>query len=61
MIVERIKTLVVIGLSVSTLGMISCSKESVQAEQNLTLQAETPSVNTLENNKADVPYVPTAN
>lgn len=61
MIVERIKTLVVIGLSISTLGIIGCNKESVQAEQNVTSQAETPSVTISETPKADVPYVPTAN
>ncbi|MBV6626734.1 MAG: class I SAM-dependent methyltransferase [Rivularia sp. (in: Bacteria)] len=61
MIIERIKTLIVVGLSISTLGMISCSKESVQAESSTSLQTETPTVITSENNKADVPYVPTAN
>ena len=61
MIVERIKNLIIIGLSLSTLGIISCSKQSVQAEQKLIEQAETPSVITSETPKADVPYVPTAN
>ncbi|MEM7713563.1 MAG: class I SAM-dependent methyltransferase [Cyanobacteria bacterium P01_A01_bin.68] len=61
MIVERIKNLIIIGLSLSTLGIISCSKQSVQAEQKLIEQAETPSVNISETPKADVPYVPTAN
>ena len=60
MIVERIKTLVVIGLSVASLGMISCSKQSVQAESSSTSQADTPSVITSEKPRADVPYVPTA-
>ena len=61
MIVERIKTLIVIGLSFTTFGIIGCTKQSVQAEQKLNLQAQTPSVITSETPKADVPYVPTAN
>ena len=61
MIVERIKSLFVIGLSLTTLGIVGCNKERVQAEQNPTLQSETPSVITSETPKADVPYVPTAN
>ncbi|WP_414619638.1 class I SAM-dependent methyltransferase [Calothrix sp. CCY 0018] len=60
MIVERIKTLVVIGLGVTTFLTIGCSKQNVQAESNSTLQADTPSVITSETPRADVPYVPTA-
>lgn len=61
MIFERIKTLIFVSLSISILGMIGCTKERVQAEQNQILQAETPSVTTSESPRADVPYVPTAN
>ncbi|MEL6458515.1 MAG: class I SAM-dependent methyltransferase [Cyanobacteria bacterium J06621_15] len=61
MIFERIKTLIIISLSISILGMLGCTKEKVQAEQKQILQAETPSVITSETPRADVPYVPTAN
>ncbi|MGB6296995.1 MAG: class I SAM-dependent methyltransferase [Rivularia sp. (in: cyanobacteria)] len=60
MIVERIKTLVVIGLGVTTLGTFGCSKQSVQAESSTISQADTPSVITPKIPRADVPYVPTA-
>jgi precorrin-6B methylase 2 len=60
MIVERIKTLMVIGLGVTTLGTFGCSKQSVQAESSTISQADTPSVITPKIPRADVPYVPTA-
>jgi tRNA G37 N-methylase Trm5 len=60
MIVERIKSLVVIGLSVATLGTIGCTKQSVKAESSTISQADTPSVITSKTPRADVPYVPTA-
>lgn len=60
MIVERIKTLMVIGLGVTTFLMFGCSKQSVQAESSTISQADTPSVITPATPRADVPYVPTA-
>lgn len=59
MLTQRIKSLIVLGLGVTSLGMISCNKQSVQAEQNPTLQAETPTVVPTASPRADVPYVPT--
>ena len=60
MLLERIKTLIVVSLGVTTLATIGCTKQNVQAEQNSTLQAETPTLVSTETPKADVPYVPTA-
>lgn len=60
MIVERIKTLIVIGLGVTTLATFGCSKQSVQAESSTISQADTPPVITPTTPRADVPYVPTA-
>jgi protein-L-isoaspartate O-methyltransferase len=60
MIVERIKILIFVGLSVGTFATIGCTKQTVQAESSSTSQADTPSVITPETPRADVPYVPTA-
>ncbi|MEM6754383.1 MAG: class I SAM-dependent methyltransferase [Cyanobacteria bacterium P01_C01_bin.38] len=57
---NQFKALIVIGLAITSLGAISCSKQSVQAESSSTSQASTPSVITSETPRADVPYVPTA-
>lgn len=61
MLVKPMKNLIVLGVGITTLGMISCSKPNVQAGQNPTSEAETTSVTTTESPRADVPYVPTAN
>ena len=53
--------LIVLGLGVTSLGMISCTKQNVQAQQYSTLQTEVQSVIPTETPRADVPYVPTAN
>lgn len=58
---QRVKNSIILSLGVASLGMISCTKETVQAEPNSTLEAQTPTVITSESPRADVPYVPTAN
>jgi len=61
MFVKPIKSLVFISVGVASLGMIGCTKQNVQAQQNPILQAETPSAIPAKIPRADVPYVPTAN
>lgn len=59
MFVERIKTLILVGLGITTLTTTGCTKQNVQAQQNSTLQAESPTIISTETPRADVPYVPT--
>lgn len=61
MLVQRIKNLIFLSLGVISLGIISSTKQNLQAQPNPTLQAETPSVIPTSKPRADVPYVPTAN
>lgn len=61
MLVQRIKNLIFLSSGVISLGIISCTKQNVQAQPNPILQAETPSVIPTSTPRADVPYVPTAN
>ncbi len=60
MLLQPIKSLIFLSLGVTTLFLISCTKQNVKAQQNSTLQAETPPVIPTPQPSADVPYVPTA-